>query len=144
MKNLEKVNVQGNNCIKCSLRGKCPEKTSCHDHYWMEPKLLGNINDFLGTIGNLKKRKMAEEVWVWSENRLKQGKLQPWLKWTMEEMNRTLGTDEWEETKETIMYTGPDNYLMEKPRDQQEKIKQAWWLLVKYQYNKRYAINKKN
>lgn len=144
MKNLEKVSVEGNNCIRCALRGKCPEKTSCSDHYWMEPKLLGNIDEFLGTIGNQKKKEMSREVWLWSEERLKQGKLQPWLKWTMEEMHRTLGTEEWAETKETIMYTGPDNYLMNLPREKQGLIKICWWTLVKYQYNKRYESSKKN
>ena len=144
MKNLEKVNVKGNNCLKCALRGKCPERTSCRDHYWMEPKLLGTLDEFLGTIGNKKKKETAREVWLWSEDWLNKGKLQSWLKWTMEEMNRTLGTDEFKEAKEIMKLTGPDNYLMNKPRGHQEYIKQACWLLVKYQYNKRYESNKKD
>ena len=104
-------------------------------------KLLGNLEDFLGTLENPKKKEMAKEVWLWSEKSLEEGKLQGWLKWSLDEMHRTLGTPEWKETKETIMYTGPDNYQMNKPRKEQDWIKRAWWNLVKYQYNDTYKKN---
>lgn len=139
MKLLEKVNVPGLECSLCELKGKCTDADCKKDYYWISPKLLGTIEEFLSTISNVTRRTLAEEVWKWSEERLKEETLQTLLKWSMEEMNRTLGTDEWQETKETLMYTGPDNYSLEKPRNQQESIKRAWWSLVKYQYSKRYG-----
>ena len=94
-------------------------------------KLIGKKEDYLNSG---KDSELLNLVWNWVEKKVnEEGKL--YLQWALVSMKENLGTPNWKEAKEDMLYYGPDNFQLNLPRNRQEQIKLYWWKLVKYQYN---------